>query len=249
METSTLGRTIAARRKALGLTQEQLATALGVTNQSVSKWEGGLCCPDIQLLPDLADRLDMTIDQLLGHSTATTPERLCAYLRTLSKAELAPAVLSFAQEMHTQVLLHSMDATGLPDRADSLARAHKPWGYSCCSMADIITVRSGSALLFADPAATPMDADTLHSVAYLLRQLADPQALSVLTALYRLCGGNEERSAALADIAAEAQLPPQRAAEVLQGPLVPLLTIRGGAWSIKGMYMHLTPLLSLVTQD
>ena len=33
-----------------GLTQEALANKLGVSNQAVSKWEGDVCCPDLQLL-------------------------------------------------------------------------------------------------------------------------------------------------------------------------------------------------------
>ena len=57
---------IAALRKKKGVTQEQLATVLGVTNQSVSKWESGQCCPDIGLLPRLAEYFDVTIDALFG---------------------------------------------------------------------------------------------------------------------------------------------------------------------------------------
>lgn len=53
-------------RKEKGVTQEELAKAVGVTNQSVSKWESATCCPDIQLLPVLADYFGVTIDELMG---------------------------------------------------------------------------------------------------------------------------------------------------------------------------------------
>ena len=54
------------RRKALGLTQEGLAQKLGVTNQVVSKWESGQSCPDLALLPRIADLFGITIDELFG---------------------------------------------------------------------------------------------------------------------------------------------------------------------------------------
>ena len=57
---------IANRRKALGLTQEGLAQKLGVTNQAVSKWESGQSCPDLALLPRIADLFGITIDELFG---------------------------------------------------------------------------------------------------------------------------------------------------------------------------------------
>ena len=53
-------------RKLKGITQEELARQLGVTNQSVSKWEAGICCPDIQLLPDIAEYFNVSVDELLG---------------------------------------------------------------------------------------------------------------------------------------------------------------------------------------
>ncbi len=55
---------IAALRKKKGLTQEELAKALGVTNQAVSKWESNKCCPDIELLPQLARIFGCSIDSL-----------------------------------------------------------------------------------------------------------------------------------------------------------------------------------------
>ena len=54
------------RRKALGLTQEGLAQKLRVTNQAVSKWESGQSCPDLALLPRIADLFGITIDELFG---------------------------------------------------------------------------------------------------------------------------------------------------------------------------------------
>jgi transcriptional regulator with XRE-family HTH domain len=60
---------IVALRKQKGVTQGELADVLGVSNQSVSKWESGQCCPDIQLLPELAKYFDVSIDELMGHET------------------------------------------------------------------------------------------------------------------------------------------------------------------------------------
>lgn len=72
MEPITIGTQIAAARRARGLTQTALAQLLGVSNQAVSKWESGQCCPDILLLPALADALDMGIDGLFGREKGTT---------------------------------------------------------------------------------------------------------------------------------------------------------------------------------
>ena len=65
MEENRIGRQIAENRRAKGLTQEQLAEAFGVSPQAVSKWENGASCPDILLLPKLADFFGITVDELL----------------------------------------------------------------------------------------------------------------------------------------------------------------------------------------
>ena len=69
----TLGNKIAALRKERGLTQESLAQKLDVTNQSVSKWESDQCCPDILLLPKIADIFGVTIDALFGREAPAAP--------------------------------------------------------------------------------------------------------------------------------------------------------------------------------
>ena len=54
-------------RKKQGLTQEQLASRLGVSFQSVSKWENCQAYPDIELIPQIASLFHVSIDALLGY--------------------------------------------------------------------------------------------------------------------------------------------------------------------------------------
>ena len=61
---SRLGDNIAALRRTAGLTQELLADRLGVTSQAVSKWERQLSCPDVSLLPVMAEVFGVAIDEL-----------------------------------------------------------------------------------------------------------------------------------------------------------------------------------------
>ena len=62
----TLGKRIVSQRKRLGMTQDKLAELLGVTAQAVSKWENDQSCPDIAMLPKLAEIFGITTDELLG---------------------------------------------------------------------------------------------------------------------------------------------------------------------------------------
>ena len=62
----SIGSVIALNRKKMGLTQDALAQQLGVTNQAVSKWESDQSCPDILLLPRIADIFGITVDELFG---------------------------------------------------------------------------------------------------------------------------------------------------------------------------------------
>lgn len=61
-----MGKRIAANRKRLHLTQDQMAEKLGVTAQAISKWENDQSCPDIAMLPRLAELFGISTDELLG---------------------------------------------------------------------------------------------------------------------------------------------------------------------------------------
>ena len=63
---NTLNENIVRLRKQAGMTQEELASLLGISAQSVSKWETGVTMPDILLLPILADVFGVQIDALFG---------------------------------------------------------------------------------------------------------------------------------------------------------------------------------------
>ncbi|MBE6752859.1 MAG: helix-turn-helix domain-containing protein [Ruminococcaceae bacterium] len=65
MDNQKTGELIRHLRTALGLTQLQLAERLGVSDKAVSKWERGLGCPDVVLMPELAEVLGISIDTLL----------------------------------------------------------------------------------------------------------------------------------------------------------------------------------------
>ena len=62
----TLGENIKRLRRDRQLTQEQLAEALEVSFQAVSKWENKVTYPDIEVLPVIAGYFDVTVDELLG---------------------------------------------------------------------------------------------------------------------------------------------------------------------------------------
>ena len=65
MNNAKTGALIAARRKALELTQKELAQQLHISDRTVSKWERGAGFPDISLLEPLADALDVSIVDLI----------------------------------------------------------------------------------------------------------------------------------------------------------------------------------------
>ena len=62
-----LAENIRAFRKERSLTQEQLSEVLGVTAGAVYKWEANLSVPDLELIVQMADFFDTSVDVLLGY--------------------------------------------------------------------------------------------------------------------------------------------------------------------------------------
>ena len=74
IDNRAVGKTIATLRQNRNMTQQQLAAALNVSHQAVSKWENGAALPDVQTLMDLTRLFGITMEQLL--SGEVPPERM-----------------------------------------------------------------------------------------------------------------------------------------------------------------------------
>ena len=68
----TFGERFTRLRKKLSFKQEDIANKVNVSPQAVSKWENDISAPDISILPDLADILNVTLDELLGRKVVET---------------------------------------------------------------------------------------------------------------------------------------------------------------------------------
>ena len=89
-----VGRHIHALRRARDLTQNQLGELLHISFQAVSKWERGETLPEVNLLPDLAEVLSTTVDNILngGERPMKTPEQ---YTRTTTIAQMREGIDCF----------------------------------------------------------------------------------------------------------------------------------------------------------
>lgn len=65
MDNVKIGKLIAKLRRKKGLTQQELADKFGIGYRAVSKWERGLCLPDISIINELSKILDISSDELL----------------------------------------------------------------------------------------------------------------------------------------------------------------------------------------
>ena len=66
MDLVKIGKYIAGKRKDLGMTQKQLAEKLNMSDKSVSKWERGICLPDVSVYMELCEILGISINEFLA---------------------------------------------------------------------------------------------------------------------------------------------------------------------------------------
>lgn len=115
----SIGRRIAQRRLAKGMTQERLAREMGVSAQAVSKWENDLNYPDVTLLAPLARLLETTVDELLTGATPSADVSASAGTPAEGAAD-APA----ASEPAAAASPAAADPTSRPSTASKNAWVH-----------------------------------------------------------------------------------------------------------------------------
>lgn len=243
---------IAFLRKQKGCTQEQLASALGVTNQSVSKWESGQCCPDIQLLPEIAKFFGVSIDALMGCEPVEGLGEICLKIREHFAA--LPEKQAFEDCYRIAALLHEAALTdGYKERLpwkegrDYATDDVSSWGMSVHVSDAGCTERRRNGIFFSLGRGQRIPTGyQLRTAAAQLKMLGDPDVLATLCALYDCTNGTEEGGATAAEIARSAHLPEEKALAALeQLPVKELPQDAGKQYRPDDSYQLLAPLLMM----
>ncbi len=155
----TIGENIRSFRKKNDLTQEAFANQLGVTYQSVSRWENGTTYPDLELLPAISEALSVTVDELLG----------------MTQAEKEKKALETFDELRRECMKRDYDADRIVAILRDIRRnylnsqfAYRPWcegnDRPFCDPKILPEVR-----LLAEKHLErhPMDADTIRVMSYI----------------------------------------------------------------------------------
>ena len=130
--TMNIGNKIKELRKQRGITQEQLATSIGISFQAVSKWENNIALPDITLAPMLASYFGVTMDELFDFNLKQIEAEVEAiadeaYKYRTSDPEQSRAILESGLRKYPEndILLNSLlyviDYSNNPDNAIGIA--------------------------------------------------------------------------------------------------------------------------------
>ena len=256
MTTIKINEQIAFLRKQKGLTQEELANALGVTNQAVSKWESAQCCPDIQLLPDLAKLFDVSVDELLGYTPVSTTEDIVLAIRkrieSLPRGEDFDFTFRMAAALHAIIFSKGMTVDNMNpgwDTEDAIEHAgNVEWGYSSCNIPEITTTMRHGAVFFSNNKnLTLMDTD-VRRIVTMIKPFSDTKNLKIATALYQLTVHSEDAYTTIAQISDRSGVSPEKVQDCLEGNLSQFIIEKEETESkfrFDGMYMNILPIISL----
>lgn len=112
-----IGTTIKKLRNSMGITQEKFADALGVSVQTVSRWETAINSPDIALLPSIASVFNVTTDYLLGVTGEQGSAKLLQTVETFefaTEVEAEAMIAKFKSEKFPVYETHRYISNGSP---------------------------------------------------------------------------------------------------------------------------------------
>ncbi len=188
-------------RREKGITQEEFANIMGVTAQSVSKWELGLSCPDIALLPEIAEYYKISIDELLGYKPLTSMDsvylKIKEYVSTITNDDEKYHIL-YRLARILGVTFWKQKSTRISDSQEeeirSLLKDVKPRNISYSQNQNGIFINGDHELFFASFKDYPKyDLTKIKKVYRHLRKLANINTLKVLFALFYLMIENDVR--------------------------------------------------------
>lgn len=242
-------------RKQRGLTQEGLAKHLGVTNQTVSKWEAGQCCPDIQLLPAIASFFHVSVDALLGYQPADTTEDLVLALRSriesLPHGEDAAFACRVAYAIHAIYLSKGMSPVNPGWNTENAIEnaGMGAWGYSAVNVPEITTIMRQSSVFFSNNQNLRLTNRALRHIASVTRAFSNVNSLRTASALYQLTVHDENAYATVAQICEKTELSEETVKACLLGELSDFLLERSSSeteFRFDGACMDLIPVLTLL---
>lgn len=243
-------------RKQKGITQEELAKELGVTNQSISKWESAQCCPDIQLLPEIAAYFNVSIDELMGYKSADTFENV--YLQIKSLFETTPMEDSFSVGFKLSALLHECiftkgyreDVPWDTSKNYSIDNKNHKWGYSAYSDSEGITVhRSNSVFISDNKIGEPISYSTIKEVFSSIEPLCERNTLRVLFGLYELTIKDSDYFVPIEAIEEACKLSRETVLSALDNLPIQVKDTEDGKslYRIEGCHMHIPAILLMLS--
>lgn len=252
MNTLNIKEQIVFLRKQKGLTQEELAKALGVTNQAVSKWEAGQNYPDIQLLPKMAKLFEVSVDELLGCNSEKGLGDICLnlkdYFLTLPEKE------SFENAYRIAALLHEIAVTDgykkfIPwQKKDYSTDNIFNWGLSICSEPEGSTGRMADSVFFSlGKAFRSPNISQLYELSLNMERFSDMRVLKTMYALYELTIKDFDLFVSLEDIADMTKLQPEETKQALEKLPLTVKEDKGEMlYRLDGSFSHMPALLTFL---
>ncbi len=238
-------------RKQMNITQDDLAAQLGVTNQAVSKWENNICCPDIQLLPKIAELFNISIDTLFGKEIAVKQEDFITQLKksfgTFSDKDKGNMAFKAAAILHMLILSDCINPSFNSEEAMKHIEKSE-WGYSSYYEPSITTTMKKSSVFFSDNNVYELTNADIKRISEIIKAFSVPLNLRISDSLYKLTVYDENKYASLKEISENSGFSEDIVSECVSKERIGYLTEKedcAGLYRFEGMYMNIIPVLSL----